>query len=706
MVDTPRYDFGPYRLDSAERLLTRAGQPVHLTPKAFDLLVALVERHGRLVTKNELMTAVWPDTHVEETNLAFTVSALRKALGNGEEADRFIQTVPTRGYRFVASLAQTAEEWPSIDKSSPHRHRLARRLAALLTLLCIIALVAVLVPRLRISPAPRTPARLSILLPHATVATDAAPNPQISPDGRHVAFTVVPGSRIWLQDIAEGSARSLGGTENAQGLFWSPNSQELAFTTPSAVKKLRLSNGRIETLCDRCVPSGGGTWGSTGLIVFPTRTGELDGVSDAGAPRPVINLRNRSAGEIAHSAPQFLPNGEHFLFVIRNADESKTGLYVGKLGSSNRQLLIPGDTAAIYASPGYLLFLRGRTLMAQQFDPSQLQLHGEARAIVLEAPSLQNSMIGQPAFSVSDSGVLTYAVDQRPLTQFQWVGRSGEPHERVGQPGAYYAFDLSVDDRQLAYAQIEAGDGNLRVLDLERQIVTPLTIGSSLYTDPRWLPGEQLVATRWRPAPRAIVQISRDGRQSPLPHGMGAWPEMLGDVSRDGQHLLSRMGQRLATVTMRTRGVSGRVSAGVVDGLITQAQFSSDNRWIAYQQAEESRGPDVYVAHHPPTGERWKVSSNGGVQPVWRRDGRELFFLGLDGTLNVVEFRSGAQPMLSTPKPLFKTGLTPPAVTIKEYTVTRDGQRFMFLKPIEHRAHSHIGVIINWTAALSTGSSD
>ena len=84
------------------------------------------------------------------------------------------------------------------------------------------------------------------------------------------------------------------------------------------------------------------------------------------------------------------------------------------------------------------------------------------------------------------------------------------------------------------------------------------------------------------------------------------------------------------------------------------------------------------IAHYPPTGERWKVSSNGGVQPVWRRDGRELFFLGLDGTLNVVEFRSGAQPTLSTPKPLFRTGLTRPAVTIKDNTVSRDGQRFLF----------------------------
>ena len=336
--------------------------------------------------------------------------------------------------------------------------------------------------------------------------------------------------------------------------------------------------------------------------------------------------------------------------------------------------------------------------MAQQFDPLQLQLHGEARPIVLEAPSLQNFMIGQSTFSVSDSGVLTYAVVERPLTQFQWVGRTGEPHELVGRPGAYHTFDLSDDDGRLAYAQIEAGDGNLWVLDLERQSVRSLTFRRSLYTDPRWLEGEQLVATRWRPAPRAIVQISREGRESTLPNEMGSWPERLSAVSRDGQHLLYRMGQRLGTVTMRKRGVSARF----VDGPINQAQFSSDNRWIAYQDADESRGQDVYIAHHPPTRERWKVSSKGGVQPVWRRDGRELFFLSLDGTLNVVEFRSGAQPTLSTPKPLFKTGLTPPAVTIREYTVSRDGQRFLFLKPIEHRAHSHIGVIIDWTAALAT----
>jgi hypothetical protein len=163
------------------------------------------------------------------------------------------------------------------------------------------------------------------------------------------------------------------------------------------------------------------------------------------------------------------------------------------------------------------------------------------------------------------------------------------------------------------------------------------------------------------------------------------------------------MAQSFFIATMTKGGYSAREFAARP---ITQAQFSTDNRWIAYQEADESHGQDVYIAAFPRKRDRWKVSSNGGVQPVWRRDGRELFFLSLDGTLNVVEFRSGAQPTVSTPKPLFKTGLTRPAVTIREYTVSRDGQRFLFLRPIEHRAHSHIGVIIDWTAALSTGSPD
>jgi eukaryotic-like serine/threonine-protein kinase len=140
-------------------------------------------------------------------------------------------------------------------------------------------------------------------------------------------------------------------------------------------------------------------------------------------------------------------------------------------------------------------------------------------------------------------------------------------------------------------------------------------------------------------------------------------------------------------------------------GSINQAQLSPDNRWMAYQEKDESGRFEVWVGRFPPTGERSLVSSDGGVQPVWRQDGRELFYLGLDGTLYAVEFRPGNRP-LSAPKPLFPSGLLPPAKSVEEYAVSGDGQRFLLLRPLEDRVRSSIGVVLHWRGLLATTRTD
>jgi DNA-binding winged helix-turn-helix (wHTH) protein len=203
------HEFGSFRLDPSERLLLRDYQPVPLTPKAFDLLVYLVDHAGRLVGKQELMDALWPSTCVEETNLTFTMSVLRKALGDGQNGEQFIQTVPTRGYRFVAPVSDVNNR-PVADITqapSPRVWRSARFVAILGVLLGVIALVVAVLSDWRGRAAIPEPVRLTIPLPDATLATYAQPLPQISPDGKRVALIVASGSRIWLRDIGEQKAQ-------------------------------------------------------------------------------------------------------------------------------------------------------------------------------------------------------------------------------------------------------------------------------------------------------------------------------------------------------------------------------------------------------------------------------------------------------------------------------------------------------------------
>jgi len=663
--------------------------------------VYLVDHAGRLVTKQELMGALWPGTFVEETNLTFTISALRKALGDGQNGEHFIQTVPTRGYRFVISVTDVNN--PPVgdtnDAPSPRVWWRARLVAVLGVPLGVIALVVAVLSYWHGRAAITAPVRFTIPLPDATLATYAQPLPQISPDGKRVALIVASGSRIWLHDFGEQKAQPIAGTENATGLFWAPDSRHLAFTTTASLKTLRLSDGAIRVLCELCQPAGGGTWSPTGLILFPSMGGGVFSIPATGGHPEAVTKLDRAAGETAHIAPYFLPEGRRFLYVVQNAEGKRSGLYVGEVGSSFTRSLLPGDIPAIYA-PGYLLFLRDGTLMAQPFDPTRLEFLGGPSPLVAA-----DRVLNQPAVSASNTGVLTYSIVERPLTQFQWVGRAGEPQQLVADPGVYYTFDLSADSSRLVYGRTEPGRTSLWVYDLERGISQPLTAEGSSYADPRWV-GDQIVATRWQPEPQAIVRIAPNGEESVLvKSAVPTVATMVDSVSRDGAYVLYRLrGQHLLALPLS--GDSKPIPIrNTPTGSINQAQLSPDNRWMAYQERDESGRFEVWVERFPPTGERSRVSSDGGVQPVWRQDGRELFYLGLDGTLYAVGFRPGPRP-LSAPKPLFTSGLRPPAKSVEEYAVSGDGQRFLLLRPLEDRVRTSIGVILHWRGLLATARLD
>jgi Tol biopolymer transport system component len=435
------------------------------------------------------------------------------------------------------------------------------------------------------------------------------------------------------------------------------------------------------------------------MIVFTTLEGSLLGIPAAGGEPQKVTSVDRSRGEIIHIHPHFLPDGVRFLYVRRNKDVTRSGLYVGQIGSEEPRLLLDGDLPAIYASPGYLLFLRGNTLMAQRFDHGGLKFNGEPSPLVSSVSA--NQLVGQLEFSASDTDRLTHSIVERPLMQFQWVGRNGDMLQLVGEPGPYYTFDLSADASRLVYGRADSEYISLRVLDLERGDTKLLTSGASSYADPRWMSdGQTLVATKWRPLPQAIVQISSDRRESIIP--VPGTESMSEDVSRDGRHLLYRQRGRQLLAVPLSKGSEPVVVRQALTGGINQSQFSPDSRWIAYHSNESGQN-EVYVTAFPPTGEPWKVSSGGGFQPVWRHDGSELYYLGRDGTMNAVEVRPGNRPHFST-RPLFKSGLLP-VPNVEQYAVTGDGQRFLLLKVVDDRRRSSIGVIFNWPTLLAPNRS-
>ena len=504
------HEFGRFRLDSAERLLLRSGQPVSLTPKAFDLLVYLVERHGRLVTKQELMRALWSETFVEEANLTYTVSALRKALGEREGQDeQLIQTVPTRGYRFVASVTHDEElpvSSPPVDRSrgggdgqvaavAPRRTR--ERLAWIVAAVFGVVSCAMMVLYLRAVPPAPDPLEFPIAPPENWVFNARMPAPtfQIAPDGQHLA--VVASSEgvamLWVRPIAKPAWRQLPETQGADGPFWSPDSQSLGFFANDQLKTVRVSGGAPVIICEARVGQvPGGAWSHNGVILFGG-LGPLRKVGvNPGNSTPVATL---GPGEIAHRWPSFLPDGEHFLYLAEAYGRSE--LRVGSVASTDTTSLGPYESHAVYAS-GYLLFVRSGRLMAQPFDTDSRQLKGDP--LVVADPTAIVVPWHRGQFSVSRTGVLAYSSVGRPKARPTWIDRTGKTVGTAGEPGFYWVLRLSPDDRRLAVSQLKEEPGghsnwDIQVIDLARAgTATRLTFDAARDHDPAWSPDGTQIA--------------------------------------------------------------------------------------------------------------------------------------------------------------------------------------------------------------------
>lgn len=734
------YEFGPFRLNPPERLLLRDGQPVALPPKAYDLLVTLVMHSGRLVSKEELLKDVWPGTFVEEANLSYTVSLLRKALGDDSEPSRYIETVPKRGYRFngaavvAPDIARGAEE--------PVTGSLLRRrvpwLIGALVVLSLVASAPFIVTSLREKDASPTVARLALVPPKGVTVENA----QISPDGRRMAFTgreavktekeggrraapQAQTTRLWVQALDSTAAYPLPGTEGAVNAFWAPDSEQLAFNVGAALKKVDLSGRTPQTLCQGTNVAG--TWSRTGVILFQTGAGDqaLSRVSaSGGVPLPATRL-DSSRRELSHSSPHFLPDGRHFLYVVRSAENKWSGLYVGSLDSSESKRLLDTETAAIYTVPGHLLFSRDGAIVAQQFDMASLELKNDVIPIALDADyqahvgltqfstssrtvpgfgrrfgavGAMTSLFGAAVFSASETGLLAYSLVEPNQYQFGWFDRHGVPLNDIGPPAPYFTFDLSPDGRRLVVGRPKIDRSNFWLVDLDRNVASQITFGRAFESNPRWgADGRRLMASAVpENGARRVVEIGLDGHQSVV---LGQ-EFSLDDWSRDSRFLLYRSATS-AFVELRVLPLFGDRSSILVRrataGLIDQSRFAPDGRSIAYHSSESGR-LEVYVTRFPPTGEQSQVSADGGVQPVWRRDGRELYYLDPNGMIFAVEIEpTNLEP--AAPRPLFRAPVGTVSADVEQYA-TVDGNRFLIMKPIEQPPRP-ISVIVNWPATIN-----
>ncbi len=532
------YEFGPFRLDPGERVLLRDDSPTSLPPKAFDLLVVMVERAGRLVTKEDLLNEVWQGTFVEEANLTYTVSLLRKALGDDAEPHAFIETVSKRGYRFKGPVTRGSHEEPAIESRA---RRPAIWLFGSVAVMLLLAFASWLAVHRRGEPDTSPPLLRLALTPPPGVTVE---NAQISPDGQRVAFIGREGdtgkvwaltTRLWIQRLDSTDASALPGTEGASSPFWAPDSQTIAFIK-GELRKMNVSGGPAEKLSP-VTAFNGGSWGRAGIILI--RTGPFEPISQmpasGGAPVPVTKVY--PSGKDQHLWPHFLPDGRHFLYVVHSDDKTRSGLYSGSLDSIevNRRLL-DVETPAIYGAPGYLLYSRDGSIVARPFDLTRLEFTGVASPIAYDREYVSRfgppvfstnrrgypgmggvtaSLFGAATFSASDTGRLSYSLFEPYQYQFAWFDRGGNALGNVGEPGTFSTFDLSADGKRVVVARGKTDRVNLWLLDLERVAFTQVTFSDALEFDPRWGPdGRSIAWTSTKDGVRRIMQRTLDGQET------------------------------------------------------------------------------------------------------------------------------------------------------------------------------------------------
>jgi len=525
----------------------------------------------------------------------------------------------------------------------------------------------------------------------------------LSPDGRTLAFSGFGknGSRLWIHDTGSLVTRELPGTDSAFGVAWSPDGKALAFHTYGQLKKVTVAGGSPETIGAGGPNSvsgqlaGGGRsiqWGPDGTILLSDSRGFWRADAAGGSP---VTLLMRSGTEF-HDATGFLPDGRHYLLSVQSVDTTKAGTFVVATDGSTRTRVLPFPGGAQYAL-GHLLYVRERVLYAQPFDAAGTQLSGDPIALAEPAASV---------FSVSSNGALAYlpldASDRPNAAELTWMDRGGRLIERVDQAAGGASPSLSPDGRRLAMVL----RSDIWILEVARGVLSKVSRGGA--NAPTWsADGKQLFfhKSAYRDQKDAIFTMqpgSSDTETLVVEPASGAGDHAHPvDVSANG-HYLAYEGGDGSDIWVKRLGGDGAVRP-VIQGpsVETQPIFSPDGRWLSYTSNVSGRF-EVYVQRFPEGTDRAQVSPGGGGSARWRRDGRELFYLALDGTLMAVPTTGTGQSIeFRAPVPLFKffSSQRGSPTQKPQYDVSADGQRFI-VSAVSRRNDPSIQVVLNWPALL------
>jgi eukaryotic-like serine/threonine-protein kinase len=582
------------------------------------------------------------------------------------------------------------------------------------TAVLLIALAALSFVHFRGAPAQQPSTRFQVPPPEQSVISMF----RLSPDGRSIVISALSEgrNRLWIRPLDSLQWQLLQGTDDASYPFWSPDGANIGFFAQGKLKKIAVTGGPPQTLCD--APGGrGGSWSATGVILFtPNLSGGLYKVSMAGGVAEPATKFTASGPADSERYPEFLPDGRHYLYLEDLAEN--TGIYAGSLDGTAPTRLLPDISNAVYVPPtppetiGYLLFRREGSLMAQPFDAGRIRLAGEIFPVAEQVGIAVNT--GQGAFSASNNGELAFRTGGTAGNrEFNWMDRAGKRLATVTKPGIFRSGALSPDEKRLAFAIAnESGDhADLWLQELQRGVISRFTFEEGASFSPVWSrDGNRIVFThrdaggQWAIYQRAGTGTGKAELILRTAVNTSTW-----DWSPDGKYILYSDYQDKTKYDLWLLPLDGDHKP--IPYLQTpyselRGQFSPDGRWMAYVSDESGRF-DVYVQTVPASGPKWQISSAGGDFPRWRRDGKELYFIGADQQLMAVPVKtsSGSSGAFEpgAPQPLFRIepiGPSPTATSL--YVPTVNGERFLVNVQAggEGTQAPPITVVLNWTARL------
>jgi len=532
----------------------------------------------------------------------------------------------------------------------------------------------------------------------------------VSPNGRNLAWAAVGidgNTTLWVRSLDETASREIEGSEGVAYPFWSPDSRSIGYFAEGKIKKVIASGGPSITIGEVSNPKGG-TWSEDGTILFaPAHNRPIYRISDEGGEPIQVTELNESREENSHRHPRFLPDGRHFTYFTRvgamGTAVEGSGIWVASLDGGEPQRLTHASSQAEFAS-GHLLFARGDALLAQPFDPDRLELTGDPQTLVEGVVAMSGAAIA--AYSASQQGLLAYQIGGGDLlTELAWFNREGARLKTLGDPAFHNGPQISPDQTRAAVtiADRETGAGDIWIYDLDRGVRTRFTFDASEDVTAIWSPdGQRLFWASSRVADFDIFVKAVDGVDSDQEVLVSDVVQIPQSVSPDGRYLVYWRGSGAGVAGSDIRLLSLAEGGEPIDLVVSEfdeggARISPNGRWFAYSSDESGRS-EIYVSSFPEPGRKWQVSAEGGYEPRWKADGRELYFLTPTAKVMVAQVdTTGSSFKVGEVEALFDAPRMP--LSGADYDVTSDGQRFL-MNTVGDSAFEPITLVVNWTAEL------